>query len=335
MSRQKHKVGCLFCGIGGFANGLKRAGFNIAWANDNNRYACATFRKQFPKTNLFEKDVCDLSVASDKLAPVSIVTAGFPCQSFSQAGDKKGFDDPRGKLFFEIIRLINEWDEDLRPSLIVLENVPFLLTGGNGVWFDSIRRELREAGYWFRESNCWVANVKDFTGLPQDRERLFLVAASKRQYSKNPFTRPEVNDVKFQPLHTIVNRRKRGHPDDYLHSDSRYYHMIMDKQSSGSPSENLYHLRRSYVREKKGGLCPTLTANMGRGGHNVPFVRDRWGIRRLSVDEVAMLQGIDEQYFPDIPKSEKYRLVGNTVCVELARIVGVQCKKILLGRKNV
>ncbi len=101
--------------------------------------------------------------------------------------------------------------------------------------------------------------------------------------------------------------------------------------ASGESDVNIYQLRRSYVREKKRGLCPTLTANMGIGGHNVPFVRDSWGIRRLSVEEVALLQGFDsaESLFPDMPSPEKYRLLGNAVCVHLAQLVGQACADIL------
>lgn len=106
---------------------------------------------------------------------------------------------------------------------------------------------------------------------------------------------------------------------------------------AGESDTNLYQLRRSYVREKKQGLCPTLTANMGLGGHNVPFIRDPWGIRRLSVREVSSLQGFDESdgLFPQIPVAEQYRLIGNSVCVGLARMVGEICLKILNDKDTI
>ncbi len=94
------------------------------------------------------------------------------------------------------------------------------------------------------------------------------------------------------------------------------------------PNQNIYQLRRSYVREKKDGLCPTLTANMGIGGHNVPFIRDEWGIRRLGVDEVARLQGFNDPHdlFPaDITVTERYRLLGNAVCADLATLAARRC----------
>ena len=102
-------AGCLFSGMGGFASGLIRAGFVIRWASDNDEFACAAFRHRLPTIPLVEKDVRELSVQSDGLNKVDVLAAGFPCQSFSQAGSRLGFEDERGKLFFEIPRIITEF----------------------------------------------------------------------------------------------------------------------------------------------------------------------------------------------------------------------------------
>ena len=323
--------------MGGVASGLTKAGFAVSWANDNNEFACATFRHRFPDVPFIERDVRDLSVVADCLANVDVIAAGFPCQSFSQAGSRRGFGDPRGELFFEIPRLLAEFDPQWRPRLVILENVPHLLHGEGSAWFDEIRRALRRAGYWFREESCWTANVKDVTDLPQDRERLFMIAASRQHFSYNPFVPPlpvasEVNSHR-RPLDEFIDRTRQGANEAYLPPDNRYYKMIAREMASGESYANLYQLRRSYVREKKQGLCPTLTANMGVGGHNVPFIRDAWGIRRLSVDEVASLQGFDEEetLFREIPVSEQFRLLGNAVCVHLAHLVANECAEILSG----
>jgi len=337
-NNKNHRLtaGCLFSGMGGFAFGLMRAGFSISWASDNDEFACATFRHHLPKVPLIEKDVCKLSHRSDGLAHVDVMAAGFPCQSFSQAGRRRGFNDPRGELFFEIPRLIQEFESTRRPRLIVLENVPYLLYGGGGTWFDQVRRALRLAGYWFRQESCWTVNVKDVTDLPQDRERLFMVAASRNHFPYNPFSPPRASTHSGglrRPLHDFIDRTRRAPDDAYLPLHNRYYKMIEREMKRGESPENIYQLRRSYVREKKKGLCPTLTANMGIGGHNVPFVRDDWGIRKLSVNEVGRLQGFDshDHLFPDIPTPEQYRLLGNAVCVKLAHLVGQRCVDILNG----
>ena len=327
-------AGCLFSGMGGLASGIAKAGFAIRWACDNDEFACATFRHRFPEVPVIEKDVRELSVQSDGLPEVDILAAGFPCQSFSQAGSRQGFDDPRGELFFEIPRLLSEFEPEQRPPLLVLENVPFLLYGAGKTWFDEVRRALRQAGYWFREESCWTVNVKDATNLPQDRERLFLVAASREHFPYNPFSPSSMTNEatgKRRPLTEFVDRTRPGSAEAYLSKDNRYYKMIDREMEFGESKANIYQLRRSYVREKKQGLCPTLTANMGNGGHNVPFIRDEWGIRRLSIDEVARLQGFntDKPLFPQIPMSEQYRLLGNAACVTLSHLIGQACAGIL------
>lgn len=325
-------AGCLFSGMGGFASGLVEAGFEISWASDNDAYACKAFRHSFPKFRLIEKDVRELSVQADCLGQVDVLAAGFPCQSFSQAGTRSGFDDPRGALFYEIPRLINEFEPGMRPALVVLENVPHLLHGASGDWFDQVRRSMRRTGYWFREETCWRVNVKDETDSPQDRERLFMVAASRDVFPRNPFSPPQrAKKNGTKPLDHFIDRTRPDSKEAYLSPDNRYYKMIEQTMLEGESQSNIFQLRRSYVREKKQGLCPTLTANMGIGGHNVPFVRDEWGIRRLSVREVARLQGFDgrDDLFPSMPITEKYRLLGNAVCVSLAQLMGNQCAVIL------
>ena len=324
--------------MGGFASGFRAAGFTLSWATDHDESAAATFRHRFPDVLFVQKDVRELSLATDALAPVDVLTGGFPCQSFSQAGTRRGFDDPRGQLFFEIPRILAEFDAPHRPRLVVLENVPNLLSGAKHVWFDRVQRGLRRAGYWFRRESCWVVNVKDATPLPQDRERLFMVAASREHFSYNPFRppAPSTNGIGHPgriPLTDVLDRQQRASPDAYLPEDNRYCKMIAKAMRRGDSKDNIYQLRRSYVREKKHGLCPTLTANMGIGGHNVPFVRDQWGIRRLTVTEVARLQGFDgkQDVFPAIPIQQRYRLLGNAVCVGLALSVAAMCANILRG----
>ena len=327
-------AGCLFSGMGGFASGLLKAGFKVSWATDNDQYASRTFRHRFPDLHFIEKDIRELTIKGENLPSVDIVSAGFPCQSFSIAGNQRGFDDERGRLFFEIPRLITEFAPDCRPKLLILENVPNLLRGGNLTWFDEVRRTLRKTGYWFREQSCWVANVKDETTLPQDRERLFMVAASRQHFSYNPFTPPSSPADQTGCNRTImdfIDHSRKGADTAYLPDANKYHKLISEKMASGNPEQNVFQLRRWYVREKKEGLCPTLTANMGAGGHNVPFIRDRWGIRRLSVDEVALLQGFkpDPSLFPDIPEKEQYRLLGNAACVHLVHRIANVCVAIL------
>ncbi len=174
--------------MGGLARGLEAAGFALRWANDDDGQAADSFRHRFRGVTFHKDDVRNLH--ADELDPVDLLAGGFPCQSFSQAGDRRGLEDERGKLFYEIPRLVQEWPADQRPKFLLLENVPYLLYGARRSWFQEVRRQLHQAGYWFDEASCWVANVCVWTNVPQDRERLFLIAASMTHFDYNPFTPP-------------------------------------------------------------------------------------------------------------------------------------------------
>ncbi|HEX3500425.1 MAG TPA: DNA cytosine methyltransferase, partial [Stellaceae bacterium] len=147
------RAGALFAGIGGFCLGFKNAGIRTTWAVDNDPHARETYQRNFKNVRFLDTDIRDLSVRKNDLQPVDVLHAGFPCQSFSQAGERRGFDDPRGKLFFEIVRILAEF-KDKKPKVIVLENSPFLRYGEGGIWLLELQKLIQKAGYWFRESNC-------------------------------------------------------------------------------------------------------------------------------------------------------------------------------------
>jgi DNA (cytosine-5)-methyltransferase 1 len=140
-SASRVTVGSLFAGIGGFCSAYLRAGAEIKWANELDANACRTYRANF-QHRLLEKSIIDLSVQEDALEPVDILTAGFPCQPFSKAGNKLGFSDRRGQMFFEIIRLIREFGEK-KPKILFFENVSDFKTHDNGRTFATVK----EAGY--------------------------------------------------------------------------------------------------------------------------------------------------------------------------------------------
>lgn len=316
------KAGSLFSGIGGFSLGLKKAGIKTVWANEIDPAACETFKHNYRSVRLIEKDVRKLAVEADNLEPVDILTAGFPCQSFSTAGAKSGFDDSRGKLFFEIIRLLKEFGEK-RPPVLLLENVPLLKYGDGGRWFDIVRNEIQMAGYWFGDHNASVLNTADLTELPQNRERLFMVALSTRNFKSNRFKFPDCPG-KRRPVRSFLDIGKVIEERYYLDQHNRYYKKIMRCVSNGNKN-SLYHLRKYFVRPIADGMCPTLTANMGRGGHNVPFVLDNGRLRKLTETECARLQGFNEREFafPErVISHRRYTQLGNSVSVPLVEILG-------------
>lgn len=324
---------CLFAGMGGFSAGLRRSGVTTLWANEIDKFACRTFRHNHPeKVKVLEKDIRDLSVKGDSLPPVDILTAGFPCQSFSVAGHKRGFEDERGRLFDEIIRLIEEFGDD-KPKILLMENVPHLMNGNGGQWFEAVVSQVQFAGYWF-DSNSSVAllNTARVSHLPQSRERLFMAALSTGEFRSNGFQFPKTNGA-VHKLSRFIDKSRKSEKRNYLPPDNRYYECIMQKVKAGK-TDSIYNLRRYYARENR-GQCPTLTANMGGGGHNVPFVKDSWGIRRLTVSECAALQGFRGYKFPkDVPVFEQYRQIGNAVSVPVAEKLGKECVRLVNDSKR-
>ncbi len=121
----RHKVGSLFAGVGGICQAFKGARCNVIWANEIDIKACITYKLNHKNVNLIEGDIRQLS--GNNLKNIDILTAGFPCQPFSQAGHGKGFDDYRGQLFFDVVRLLKE----LEPKAYLLENVRTLATHDN------------------------------------------------------------------------------------------------------------------------------------------------------------------------------------------------------------
>ena len=177
----------LFCGIGGFRLGLEKAnkqigkvwgqvkhrqarmGFNCVWGNDNDKYACQIYRNHFGE--IYEGDI--RAVDASAIPDHDLLCAGFPCQSFSIAGKRRGFEDTRGTLFFEICRVIRA----KRPRYLLLENVKGLLSHDDGSTFETILRALDELGY---DCQWQVLNSKDY-GVPQNRERVFIVGHTRGQ----------------------------------------------------------------------------------------------------------------------------------------------------------
>jgi len=162
----KMKIGGLFAGIGGIELGFKQAGFDIAWANEMDKNACVTYRQNHTH-KLFEKDLNDLETS--EVAPIDILTGGFPCQAFSIAGHQQGFSDTRGNVFFEILRFVDA----LSPRVVFLENVKNLVGHDEGKTFQRITLELVGRGYIVHSK---VLNSAEYGNIPQGRERIYIVA---------------------------------------------------------------------------------------------------------------------------------------------------------------
>lgn len=314
---------------------FKNTGFKVRWANEYDPFAIQTYKHNFPEVKLYEKSISELSVIRDKLDPIDVLTAGFPCQPFSVAGNMHGFKDPRGKLFFEIIRILKEFGKE-RPKIILMENVKNLLFHNNGKTFSRIVEEIQSAGYWFMPNNVAVLNTRDHTDIPQNRERLYMVALSWDSFDYNDFKFPEIVKNRRE-VKDFLDVDSPASPEYYFDPNSKYGKLFAESIASGNPN-SIYLLRRFYVRENKNDSVFTLTANMGEGGHNKPVIQDKWGIRNLTPRECLRLQGFQDHDFSfpeNMSKTQQYKQIGNAVTVTLVQKMAVECiEKLKSGKRS-
>ena len=323
------RVGGLFSGVGGIELGFQRAGFEICWANEIDQYACMTYKTNYDHP-LLEIDIKEIDPKD--LSPVDVLVAGFPCQSFSIAGHRKGFNDDRGNLFFEIVRIIKGLK--IKPKVLFFENVKNFYTHDERRTFKKVHDLLyEELGYSVFHD---VLNAADYTTLPQSRERTFIICFQGEKGWEFEETRSSISNLfnsKFPPdkieeadsfrkyLEEEINER-------YFYNSDKYNYKELKKAIVSDSS--VYQWRRVYVRENKRGICPTLTANMGQGGHNVPIIKVGDRIRKLTPKECFNLQGFDKDFkLPQHSDSRLYRQAGNSVCVPLITKLALLIKQSL------
>ena len=313
-TQQKPAIGSLFAGIGGIDLGFEQAGFDPVWANEIDVPASKTFTLNHTNTKLVVDDICNIKAID--IPDIFVLAGGFPCQAFSVAGYRKGFDDNRGNLFFQIIRLLSEMKEQNRlPQVVFLENVKNLYSHDGGKTFKIIKQELETLGYCVK--NTKVLNSMEYGNLPQNRERIYIVAFLDKKASDR-FEWPQRINL-TNTLEKALCRNERVNPKYYYGSDKRAYQLLRENITS---KESIYQFRRVYVRENKSKVSPTLTANMGMGGHNVPLILDNNdNIRKLTPRECLNLQGFPNDFkIPnDITDNQVYKQAGNSVSVPVIK----------------
>jgi DNA (cytosine-5)-methyltransferase 1 len=306
------RVGSLFAGIGGIDLGFQEAGFNIVWANEIDFNACKTYKLNFPYTKLLEGDIRKLDVKT--LPKVDIITAGFPCQPFSVCGNKKGFKDNRGNLFFEIMRVANA----INPSIIFLENVANLVNHDKGHTFNTIHNELVNSGYFIR---YLIADACDY-GIPQHRTRVYILAfLSKTQCESYRF--PEKIKLN-QRIFNIIDKSQKSDDSFYLPKSSLQYSKMLKFIDDDN---QIYRFSDYGIQSSKDGISFTLKANMGTWYNRIPIIKDNYGIRKITPDECLALMGFPGDFkVADIPLKNAYKQIGNSVCVPLITQIAKQLK---------
>ena len=296
------RVGSMFAGIGGICLAFRYVKAEVVWANEQDYYASKTYKHIFGTRYLTEGDIC--LVDEKEIPDVDVLTAGFPCQPFSIMGKQKGFADPRGTMFFEILRVI-DWK---RPGVILLENVKNLVKHDNGRTFATIYNTLVERGYYIKHS---IMGPNTHGNIPQYRDRIFIVAFLDRRKMEK-FTFPERIPLS-RTINDVILRTDEADEMYYYDKKNRYYKNLNARMTDNNA---IYRIDDSGVAMKAWQICPTLKANMGTYHDRVPIIRDIYGIRKLTPDNCLSLQGFPRNFrFPDIPLNEKYKQLGNTVCV--------------------
>lgn len=298
----------LFAGIGGICLGFKQAGFDIVWANEKDAAACRTYRYNFGSEYLVEGDIrkIDMSI----IPHADVLAAGFPCQSFSVGGKEKGFNDPRGQLFFQVIRAI----EAIQPPVVFLENVENLMEHDNGRTFQVIYTSLVEHGYILRYQPM---ATHEYANIPQTRRRIYIVAFRDYETCQR-FNFPEVVPL-TATLNQFLDTSEEQHEIYYYRDNSEFDEYI---RSNVTDSKYLYRVFNGSVRKLTNGKCPTLTASMTTP-RNAAVLRDAWGVRQLTLHESLRFQGFPQDfYFPNTIKlQDACKQIGNSVSVPIIKML--------------
>lgn len=296
----------LCAGTGAFTHIFHKYGdrFRTIMANDFAKESEQIYKLNHPDIPFILEDIHKV----DDIPEHDIMIAGFSCQPFSICGYRKGFEDERSNVFWKIIQIM----ADKRPQIVIFENVKNLITHDSGNTFTRIKQSIEEHNYHIKYV---LLDTAIHTKIPQHRERVYILCFQNKDLADR------IN-LNFEPVRT--RKIKRYLEDDI---DDTYYYNERFKSfntiQEGVLNENtLYQFRRHYIRENKSNLCPTLTANMGGGGHNVPLLKDDKGIRKLTPRECFNLQGFPRDYLlPDIADSKLYKLAGNAVSPPIVKLI--------------
>ena len=307
----------LFAGTGAFSYAFHKTGKVITtFANDilDSSEQIYNLNNEIKMT---KKDLIDIDI--NDIPKADILTAGFPCQPFSIAGNKQGFNDVRSNVFWKILEIIKEKE----PKIVILENVKNLQTHNNKNTFKIIKENLESLNYFIKYE---ILNTSKISGIPQNRERIYIICfKDKIIYNKFEFN---FEKIKNEP---IANFLEKTIQDKYYYNNSiKIYDELIKSIDKNIKDNVVYQYRRYYVRENKNNLVPTLTANMGTGGHNVPIILDDKGIRKLTPRECFNLQGFPSDYnLPAISNSALYSLAGNAVSIPVVSLIATQLINIL------
>ena len=315
----------LFAGIGAFRLGLENTGHECVWANEWLERPRKIYARNFGEQP-DGRDIRTISVGD--IPNADLLVGGFPCATFSIAGKRTGFslEDTRGTLAFEMFRLAR----DKGIPYLLFENVKGLLNHNGGRTFGIILEVLDGMGY-----DCqWELLDSQNFGVPQHRERIFLIGHLRGEPRPKVFPIGITGRENDEPYQGKQGRRQGLFSDISPTLDAHYYKggasrpYVMDDV----PEFEVAQWRRGYFRPYKSQGVPTLTANMGTGGHNVPFVKpideESVSIRKLTPLECERLQGFPDgwtEFYDDgkkVSDAERYERCGRTISIPVVEAIG-------------
>ena len=332
--KQKINVLDLFSGIGGFALGIEKAGIKHNWLgySEIDKYANKLYKRRFPNARELGS-VTDVSYESLKGQKIDLLTGGFPCQAFSIAGQRRGFEDARGTLFFEIARILKDYIENRKPiPCILLENVKGLLSHDNKRTFITIYKVLADLNYTLE---CQVVNTRWF--LPQNRERIFIFG----RYNGNPSGRKVFpvgkNDIKIGGTQTSNQIKTIGSigkgEGAKVYDPSGISSTIKAVGGGWGAKSGLYRVHNLQPRTPN---RPSLKTQSGGSGalskkdgttyclepHNLQAVEGvQPNIRRLTPVECERLQGFPDGWTEGQSDTQRYKQCGNAVSVPVIKAI--------------
>lgn len=308
--KNRYRAIDLFAGIGGIRLGFSEAfgeDIEFVFSSEIDKYACQTYYANFGEVPYGDiTKINELDIPSH-----DILLAGFPCQAFSIAGRRLGFEDTRGTLFFEVARIIKYH----KPKVIFLENVKGFVNHDKGNTFRVVKETLEELGYRVFSK---VLNAKDF-GVPQNRERIYIVGFLDKE-------------VEFEFPKPINKKVKVG---DILEDSVEERYTISDKIWIG-------HQRRKTEHKAKGNgfgysifnnnsyYTSTISARYYKDGSEILIEQVNKNPRRLTPTEAKRLQGFNENFNIIVSDVQAYKQFGNSVCVPVIEAILKEIKKYVL-----
>ena len=312
--KKKYTLVSLFAGIGGIDLGFEFAGFDCIWANDFDKFACQTYRANVGP-QIVEGDI---RLVKNQIPPHDVLVGGFPCQPFSTLGKLQGFEDEqeRGTLFFEIMDIAKKHD----TKVIVLENVKNITTHDKGQTFARILKEMDEAGY---DVHHQILNSQDF-GVPQRRNRVFIVAFNRKYFQSLPFEFPEKQEL----TKTTQDILDKNVEEKYFLTE-KISHTILGEGTKGyivKPTIDLPISKTltATMHKMHRASQDNYVTDMVNYERNVVDKEKRINIRKLTPNECRQLQGFPSDWEQVVSDMYAYKQFGNAVTVNVAYSVALQ-----------